>query len=358
MLPRLRSDVRRKVVGLALLFALTGVVYAAPTAAFAATEPGVQLRLSESPMQIYPAGPADFGPALIRGGDLGNNVVVGLDDANDAGPSTTDACTPLTNLHPGPQPFWVVLVDRGTCSFTTKVKNAQNAGASDVLVANDVPGPPAGMAGTDPTIVIPSVMIGQELGAQLKALSPSGFIGFARLGLFDTTALGVFDTTPPVFNVPSELSFNATGPSGALVSREVVGAYITDNVDPAPIFTCQPNFLRVFSIGSTQVQCQAADVNLNGTDRTFVVHVKGAPEQLRDLSITVAGLGLPNGTAKKLGAQLTEADAAIAAGETPGACLALQGFINEVRKAGRRIAPADAGRLKADAKRIRAVLAC
>ena len=40
----------------------------------------------------------------------------------------------------------IALVDRGICGFTIKVKNAQNAGAIGVVVANNVGGRPSGMA--------------------------------------------------------------------------------------------------------------------------------------------------------------------------------------------------------------------
>ena len=52
------------------------------------------------------------------------------------------------------------MIDRGTCGFTIKVKNAQNAGAVAVIIADNAPGsPPAGMAGVDATITIPSVRV-------------------------------------------------------------------------------------------------------------------------------------------------------------------------------------------------------
>ena len=82
------------------------------------------------------------------------------------GPSTTDACSPLTNDLTGK----IALVDRGGCVFTVKVKNAQNAGAIAVLVADNAPGaPPAGLGGNDPTITIFSARIQQVDGNALKA---------------------------------------------------------------------------------------------------------------------------------------------------------------------------------------------
>ena len=61
----------------------------------------------------------------------------------------------------------IALIDRGTCAFTTKVKNAQNAGAIGVLVANNVAGI-INMAGDDATITIPSLMITQDDGTAIK----------------------------------------------------------------------------------------------------------------------------------------------------------------------------------------------
>lgn len=64
----------------------------------------------------------------------------------------------------------IALLDRGGCTFTVKVKNAQDAGAIAVIVADSLPGcPPAAIGGSDPTITIPSVRVTQDLGAQLKA---------------------------------------------------------------------------------------------------------------------------------------------------------------------------------------------
>ncbi len=60
------------------------------------------------------------------------------------------------------------LVDRGTCAFTIKVKNAQDAGAIGVVVANNVVSGLPGMGGADATITIPSVGISQANGDLIK----------------------------------------------------------------------------------------------------------------------------------------------------------------------------------------------
>jgi hypothetical protein len=105
----------------------------------------------------YDAATASFGPPLGSPGVTGN-VVQAVDAADGAGPTIYDACSPLVN--PGEVSGNIAIVDRGTCGFTVKVKNAQDAGAIAVIVADNVAGAPApGMGGADPTIVIPSVRI-------------------------------------------------------------------------------------------------------------------------------------------------------------------------------------------------------
>jgi extracellular elastinolytic metalloproteinase len=67
----------------------------------------------------------------------------------------------------------IALIDRGTCAFATKVRNAQTAGAVAVIVANNTSG--ATSMGTDhssnqPTI--PAVMVSQADGTTFKTYLP------------------------------------------------------------------------------------------------------------------------------------------------------------------------------------------
>ncbi|HET9506768.1 MAG TPA: M4 family metallopeptidase [Gaiellaceae bacterium] len=133
--------------------------------------------------RICNAGAAQFGPPLTTTGVTGD-VVLGLDDTAAPGPTTTDACSPLTNA--GDVAGRVALVDRGGCGFTVKVKNAQNAGAVAVVVADNAPAAPAGMGGADPTITIPSVRITTLHGNLIKGSLP-GVNVTLRLGLATST---------------------------------------------------------------------------------------------------------------------------------------------------------------------------
>lgn len=113
----------------------------------------------------YPIGPAAFGPSFSSPGVIGPLVQV----QDTGGGSPTDACEPLSVESARAVAGKIALIDRGTCTFTTKVKNAQDAGARAALVADNVAGsPPAGLGGTDPTITIPSGRITLTLGNALK----------------------------------------------------------------------------------------------------------------------------------------------------------------------------------------------
>ena len=86
---------------------------------------------------------------------------------------STDACEPLTAASAAAVHGKIALVDRGICGFIVKVKNAQDAGAIAVLVADNVAdNPPAGLGGVDPTITIPSVRVLLATGNAIKAAGP------------------------------------------------------------------------------------------------------------------------------------------------------------------------------------------
>jgi minor extracellular serine protease Vpr len=68
----------------------------------------------------------------------------------------------------------IALIDRGVCSFTTKIRNAEAAGAVGVIVANNVAGDPTAM-GHDGTAMpgISAVQVGRDEGVAMK---PSGTV--------------------------------------------------------------------------------------------------------------------------------------------------------------------------------------
>ena len=105
---------------------------------------------------------ASWGAQLTPAGIAGQLAV-----ANDGTGTTTDACEALGAVPSGA----IVVADRGSCNFTVKAKNAQNAGAAGIVVANNIDGLPSAMGGEDSTVTIPGVMVSKADGATLKGLA-------------------------------------------------------------------------------------------------------------------------------------------------------------------------------------------
>lgn len=113
---------------------------------------------------MYAVGEADFGPKLDKSPLTGQVARVAL-QADSAG----SACTPFNAANAEAVRRNIALVSRGTCGFAVKVKNAQDAGAIGVIVADNAPGPVAGLGGADPSITIPAVRVTQADGALIAA---------------------------------------------------------------------------------------------------------------------------------------------------------------------------------------------
>jgi extracellular elastinolytic metalloproteinase len=110
---------------------------------------------------------AGFGESLVTTGSISGEVVYvgrGCDPAYQAG-------QPLDPYPVSPDDK-IALIDRGSCTFVAKVKKAQDNGARLVIVANNIVGPPVAMGGADPTITIPSVMVGLEDGNLFRTNVP------------------------------------------------------------------------------------------------------------------------------------------------------------------------------------------
>src|SRR5205807_10545997 len=129
----------------------------------------------------YQIGTADFGPALPSAGITANIV--------QAVPN--DGCSALTNG--SAVSGKIALIDRGSCTFISKTRNAQNAGAVGVIIVDNVSNttPPGMGGGPDNTITIPAVSITMANGATIKAQLGSG----VNATLFsDQTALAGTDS--------------------------------------------------------------------------------------------------------------------------------------------------------------------
>lgn len=116
--------------------------------------------------KLYTIGTAQFGPAIEGREFIVNPLRVLVDQADGKGL----ACTPLSAANAAAVAGKVAIIDRGSCAFTVKVKNAQLAGARAVIIADNAPGAPAAnLSGTDSSIAIPAVRVTQADGAELKS---------------------------------------------------------------------------------------------------------------------------------------------------------------------------------------------
>lgn len=139
----------------------------------------------------YQIGTANFGSTLPPSGTTAN-VVQAVDAADGSGPSTTDGCSAFTNS--ASVAGKIALIDRGSCTFIVKTRNAQTAGAIGVIIADNDPAnvPPPGLGGgPDNTIMIPAVRVTQADGNTIKAQLASGVNGTL---LSDTSVLAGTDS--------------------------------------------------------------------------------------------------------------------------------------------------------------------
>ena len=78
-----------------------------------------------------------------------------------------DGCSPFVNAQQALRK--IVIIDRGSCTFAEKVANAQSAGATAVIIANNQPGEAFSMPGDLSNISFPAVMVAQSDYVGLKA---------------------------------------------------------------------------------------------------------------------------------------------------------------------------------------------
>lgn len=124
----------------------------------------------------YAIGTASFGAPLTREGVAGTLALASYTTAGGA--TSIDACAPITSDVAGR----VALLQRGTCAFAVKAKNAQDAGAIGVVVINSTTATtPPGMSGSDPSVVIPVVSVTYADGVKLYGALGAGVQ--VRLGL-------------------------------------------------------------------------------------------------------------------------------------------------------------------------------
>jgi hypothetical protein len=130
----------------------------------------------------------------------------------------------------------IALIQRGGCTFVTKVLNAQNAGAIGVILYNNVAGPII-PAGVDPLITIPVYGITQANGLALIAAMTANEVAVTLNPAPPLTYLwSTGDTTQTtntgVLNVDTDFSVTVTNTATGCSTLQTVTVPVTPNTIP------------------------------------------------------------------------------------------------------------------------------
>jgi len=224
-----------------LLPGVPGLVVSGPTAGGAAG--------------TYSVGTASFGPLLSSPGVFGEIMPISPGaPATATTPAAGEGCAPFSVLDTLAVNGHIALINRGTCGFAVKAKNAQLAGAIGVVIANNAAGTAPGLGGTDPTITIPTASISLAdanlLRTALAKRSRNKSGVFGTLGV-NTAQLAGADPmgfvqlyTPNPFQSGSSVSHYDVGAFRNLLMEPAINGDLTHNVTPPDDLT-YPLFLDI-----------------------------------------------------------------------------------------------------------------
>src|SRR2546425_12228005 len=136
------------------------------------------------------------------GAALGQFNNFGMVTSAYATTSPTNGCSAISTNLTGE----IALIARGTCTFSTKIRNAQTAGATGVLVYNNVRGDPTAMAkeGSPNQPTIPAVMVSRTNGLAMASAN-------SKTVSIDGTAQMEFFTDGPSADIIA--GFSSRGPA-------------------------------------------------------------------------------------------------------------------------------------------------
>ena len=227
--------------------------------------PFLKINLPAAIAGNYLVGTAAFGPALNTTG-VTANIVQAVDPADGSGALTTDGCSAITNA--GTVAGNIALIDRGTCTFVTKVKNAQNAGAVGVVIANNVATAPITMGGSDPTITIPAVMVSLSDGTTIRNQFGVGVNGTMLLDTTVPSGADIFGRalmyTPNPFEGGSSVSHWDTSLYPNQLMEPNINGDLTHSVTtPQDLTFSQLRDVGWVADASTSIQFSASNYNVS-----------------------------------------------------------------------------------------------
>jgi hypothetical protein len=186
--------------------------------------PTLRISAPASLIKAYQINTAQFGPKVTVAGVNGTVAAT----------APIDGCTAITNG--GAITGRIALIDRGTCNFTVKVKNAQLAGATAVIIADNVPSSIPPLGGDDATITIPTIGVSQTDGATIRAALASNV---TALLFADASILAGADTAghaklyvPPTFAGGSSMyHFDVSASPNLLMEPNISSDLSSNSVD-------------------------------------------------------------------------------------------------------------------------------
>jgi len=245
--------------------------------------------------------------------------------------------TACTALPAGSLAGKIALLSRGVCTFSAKIRIAQNAGAAAVLVANNVAGDPTAMAsdGTPNQPTVPAYMVARADGQALKKkggqattidatlsyfLTPNANImaGFSSQGPTDVEFRVKPDVVAPGVNVLSSIPANAcavppcfaffsgtsmASPHLAGSAAVVIGQHPTwsaAEVRSAVVNTAERGVLRDFALA-----LPVSNVNIVGSGLENLLNAVNATVALDPVSLSFNAVPSGSGQTKQLALTLT-----------------------------------------------------
>ena len=115
--------------------------------------------------------PAGFGP-VIPTTPITADLALVEDDNSSTSTNLNDACDNIINSNE--LNGKIAVIDRGDCTFVSKILKAQNAGALAVIMINNVAGNPITMGGDGDSITIPSIMLSLTEGSPITSALQNG----------------------------------------------------------------------------------------------------------------------------------------------------------------------------------------
>jgi minor extracellular serine protease Vpr len=232
----------------------------------------------------------------------------------------------------------IALISRGTCDFSTKILNAQNAGAVAVLVANNVAGDPIAMgqngAPNQPTV--PAYMVSRAIGSSLVAENGNTTTISHSLSYFSTPNVDIMagfssqgptdvdfrvkpDVVAPGVNVLSSVPHTACGappcwaffqgtsmatPHLAGSAAVVIGQHrdwSAAEVRSAIVNTADQGVLKDYQSGTATV----TDVNIQGAGRENLLAATRATVALDPVSVSFGAVPAGSGQTRTFNVTLT-----------------------------------------------------